>query len=69
MELTNCVLNGPTDWKTAFESGLQPSAAVGAALFPAITCMCNSEEGLRLRVKIRPDAAKVGGGLRRSLSG
>jgi hypothetical protein len=33
------------DWKTAFSSGLQPSATVGAALFPAIS----GNDGVRLR--------------------
>jgi hypothetical protein len=33
------------DWETAYSSGLKPSAAVGAALFPAIS----GREGVRLR--------------------
>ena len=33
------------DWQTAYSSGLQPSAAVGAALFPAI----GGKGGVRLR--------------------
>ena len=33
------------DWQTAYSSGLQPSATVGAALFPAISC----KGGVRLR--------------------
>jgi hypothetical protein len=51
-ENSTSILPSPTahiplaaDWETAFSSGLQPSATVGAALFPAISG-CG---GVRLR--------------------
>jgi hypothetical protein len=40
------------DWQTAYSSGLQPSATVGAALFPAIS----GKGGAKLRCKFGLDA-------------
>jgi hypothetical protein len=42
------------DWRTAYSSGLQPSANVGAALFPAIS----GNGGVRLRCNFGLDPGR-----------
>jgi hypothetical protein len=55
-EYTSPIAHTPlvADWKTAYSSGLQPSATVGAALFPAIS----GEEGVRLRCNFGLDPGR-----------